>query len=424
MLFRSNKNIFSALILFVTLFGTINAVAQNNTSSPYSYYGLGELSQPVNGISSAMGGTGMAFRNSNSIDIYNPAALANLDSLKFIFNVGLVSKTTNLNQKGKSDLVHDNNFSQLSFGFRVSPRVATAVSLTPYTNVGYDISTREKVTGSDYDYIQRTLTGSGGLNKLTLANGVSILENLSLGVNTNFLFGNNTTDEIVVLQGSSYVYSSQQQLISQGIYFDFGLQYTGELNREWDVTVGAKFQPELGVRSKRKLYVTNYQSSVGDTIYKNTLDRGSFDVPMSYGFGLGFTKNKQLWIGADYLHERWSETEIFKESNQLKDRNRFSVGMNYNANDGYATKFLKKLSYRFGTFYDTGYIKVESERINTKGVSFGLGLPMAKGKGMLNISFEFGQMGTTDNDNIREDFGRVTIEMSLFERWFIKRKYQ
>ena len=298
MLFRSNKNIFSAIILFVALLGTVNGVAQNNTSSPYSYYGLGELSQPVNGISSAMGGTGMAFRNSNSIDIYNPAALANLDSLKFIFNVGLVSKTTNLNQKGKSDLVHDNNFSQLSFGFRVSPRVATAVSLTPYTNVGYDISTREKVTGSDYDYIQRTLTGSGGLNKLTLANGVSILENLSLGVNTNFLFGNNTTDEIVVLQGSSYVYSSQQQLISQGIYFDFGLQYTGELNREWDVTVGAKFQPELGVRSKRKLYVTNYQSSVGDTIYKNTLDRGSFDVPMSYGFGLGFTKNKQLdWSG-------------------------------------------------------------------------------------------------------------------------------
>lgn len=424
MSYRNNNTVYLYTILLACfLFGNITLKAQNNTSSPYSHFGLGELSQPVNGISSAMGGTNLAFRDFNSIDTYNPASLANLDSLKFIFNVGLTSKFTSINQKGESDMFHDNNFSQLSFGFRVSPTLSTAVALVPYTNVGYEINTIEKVSGSAGTF-NRSHRGEGGLNKFVLSNGIRLTKDLSLGINTSFLFGNNKTDEILTLTGGSYVYDSQEQLISQGIYFDFGLQYTQRLSKDGELTFGAKFQPKQGVSSKRKMNVTNYQSGAGDTIYKNTLDRGTFDVPMTYGAGLGYTYKKQLWIGADYLHEAWDETEIFKKSNEFKARDRYSIGMNYNANDGYATKFWKKLSYRFGAFYDTGYIQVEKERIETKGVSFGVGLPLANGKGMINLSFEFGQMGTTENDNVREDYGRFTLELSLFERWFVKRKYR
>jgi len=410
-------------LCFLFLLSGLIVHAQNNTSSPYSYYGLGELNPGVNGSIVGMGGTNLAFQNGNNLNVFNPASLAGIDSLKFIFNTGLTSKYTKMNQKGKSDNFHDNNFTHLAFGFRVSPMISTSLSLIPYTNVGYEISTRELVVGTSTDYFQRTLSGSGGLNKFVWSNGVKLTENLYLGANAIFLFGNNTTDEILTMDNSSYVYLSQQQLISRGIYANIGVQFHHKLTNEWDLSMGGKFQPKQSISSKRKFYVTNYQSSVGDTIYKNTLDRGTFDVPMTYGLGLGFVKKKQLFVGADYLHEKWSNTKIFKKANQLVDRNRFSVGMNYIANDGYETKFLKKMTYRLGAFYDTGYIKVEDERIKTKGVSFGLGIPMARQKGMINLSFEFGQMGTTDNDNVREDYGKVTVELSLFERWFVKRKY-
>lgn len=410
----------SAIVIFC---GNVPVLAQNNTSSPYSYFGLGELNDGGNGQSLSRGGTNLAFRNGDNINIDNPASLAGIDSLKFIFNLGFSSKFTKMNQNGKSDNFYDNNISQVGFGFRISPIVSTAITIRPYTNVGYEISSREKVNGSNSEYFIRTLTGNGGLNQFIWSNGFAISENLYLGANAIFLFGNNTSDEILVLENNSYVYSSQKQLISQGVYGNFGLQFHNNIGREWGMSVGAILQPKFGVSSKRKIYVTNYQSSVGDTVYKNTLDRGEFDVPMTYGLGIGLTKKKRMWIGADYLCEKWSDTKIFKENNEFVDRNKFSFGFNYIANDGYATKFLKKLTYRFGAFYDSGYLKIASDRINKKGITFGIGLPMAREKGVVNLSFEFGQMGTTTNDNVREDYGKITVEMSLFERWFVKRKY-
>lgn len=406
-------------MLLVLVSGVHVCIAQNNTSSPYSRYGLGELNPVGVGQASGFGGTSLSFRNRNYLSVDNPAGLTAIDSLKFIFNIGVSSKVSNLNQSGDSDVLYDNNLSHISLGFRVSPRIASAVSLIPYTSVGYNISTLEKVNGST-DYFQRILSGSGGLNQFVISNGITLSKNLHLGINAIYLFGNNTANETITL-GNTYNITVEK-LISKGIYGNIGLQYQQAVTKDWEVTIGAKFQPKIQVAAKKSENVSN--SGAGNVIDDNTLNKGSFDVPMTYGFGLGFTKNKQLWLGADYLHEKWSDTKIFKKSSALVDRDRFSVGMNYMANDGYATKFLKKLTYRFGAFYDTGYIMNGVDRIKSKGVSFGFGIPMAQRKGEINLSFEFGQMGTTDNNNIREDYGKLTIEMSLFETWFLKRKYQ
>ncbi|WP_372751288.1 hypothetical protein [Labilibaculum sp.] len=429
MWFRTKNNFSSFIIkritilsIFLLVMGEFAVTAQNNTSSPYSYFGLGELAESSSAVSSALGGGGLSYKSGGYLAIDNPASLAGIDSLKFIFNVGMVSKNSKLNQKGESDSFSDNNLTQLAFGFRVSPLISTAISLVPYTNVGYEITTIETVTGGT-DYYQRTVTGNGGLNQLVWTNGFKVSENFHLGLNTIFIFGNNTHAEYLVLEESSYSYVSEEEMISQGVFVNMGAQYHGSLNREWDFSLGAKFQPKIGVSAKERIVVTNYASSTGDTIYENSLNRGSFDVPMTYALGVGLTKNKQLWVGADYLHEKWSDTEIFNEQNELEDRDKFSVGVSYSQNSGYETKFVKKLTYRFGAFYDTGYIKVNGENISTRAVTCGLGIPLSRDKGVINVAFEFGQMGTTVNDNVREDYGKITLEFSLFERWFMKQKY-
>jgi hypothetical protein len=46
--FNSTKKLI-AILSFALLFVTTNAFAQNNTSSTYSYFGLGELMQNSNG---------------------------------------------------------------------------------------------------------------------------------------------------------------------------------------------------------------------------------------------------------------------------------------------------------------------------------------------------------------------------------------
>tara|TARA_R110001583_G_scaffold43936_2_gene139553 strand:- start:10848 stop:12125 length:1278 start_codon:yes stop_codon:yes gene_type:complete len=419
--FYSAKRII-ALLGISLVFITSSAIAQNSTSSPYSYYGLGELSMNSNGNSISMGGTSLAYRGGRVLNFQNPAALAHVDSLKFIFNVGMGVKFTNLNQRDKSDSFNDYNLTRLAFGFKVSPRYSTAFSVSPYSNLGYEITEREKVIGSE-DYLNRSLKGTGGLNQLTWSNGVKVTKDLSLGLNATYLFGNNGRDEIIILESaSSYIYSNNSKLISKGIYLDFGAQYQMDLGK-YDLTLGAKYQPKLGVAAKQIVRVTNYSSSgVGNSPYENT-NRGTFDVPENYGIGFGLNKNKQLWIGGDYLHEKWSDTKVFDKENDLRDRNKFSLGMEYKADDGYARKFFKKMTYRLGGFYDTGYITIDDEKISTMGLSLGFGIPMAKDAGMINIAVEFGTAGTTTNSLVREDFTRITVDINLFESWFVKRKY-
>ena len=420
-LFYSAKRIV-VLVAIGLVFLTSSAIAQNSTSSPYSYYGLGELSMNSTGNSISMGGTSLAYRGGRVLNFQNPAALAYVDSLKFIFNVGMGVKYTNLNQRNKSDRFNDYNLTRLAFGFKVSPRYSTAFSISPYSNLGYEITERLKVPGSDR-YSNTSLKGSGGLNQLTWSNGVKVTKDFSLGFNATYLFGNNSRDEIITLEsGSSYVYQNNSKLISKGIYLDFGAQYQMDLGK-YDLTLGAKYQPKLGVSAKQIVEVTNYSAGgVGAIRYEDT-NRGTFDVPEGYGIGFGLSKNKQFWLGGDYLHEKWSETKVFEKESSLRDRNKFSLGMEYKADDGYARKFFKKMTYRLGGFYDTGYITIDDEKISTMGLSLGFGIPMARDGGMINVAVEFGTSGTTSDGLVREDFTRITVDINLFETWFIKRKY-
>ncbi len=419
--FYSAKRIIALVGISLALL-TNSAMAQNSTSSPYSYYGLGELSLNGSGSSISMGGTSLAFRGGRELNFQNPAALAHVDSLKFIFNVGMGVKFTDLKQRDKSDRFSDYNLTRLAFGFKVSPHYSTAFSISPYSNLGYEITEREKVTGSD-NYLNRALKGTGGLNQLTWSNGFKLTKDLSLGFNASYLFGNNARDEIITLESaSSYIYQNNSKLISKGIYLDFGAQYQMDLGK-YDLTLGAKYQPKLGVSAKQIIKVTNYSNGVGAVRYEDS-NRGTFDVPESYGVGFGLSRNKQFWIGGDYLHEKWSNTKVFNKENPLRDRNKVSLGMEYKADDGYARTFFKKMTYRLGGFYDTGYITIDEEKISTMGISLGFGIPMAKDAGMINIAVEYGSAGTSKSSLVREDFTRITVDINLFETWFFKRKYQ
>lgn len=414
---KSLKSIgkFCFLSVMGLIFISSDLTAQNNTSSPYSYYGYGELMS--HDITNPTGMASLSYSDGSVLNINNPAALSQLDSLKFMFQFGMSAKFSKLNQGNDDDTFNDLNFSKLAFGFKAAPGYGVAVSLAPYTSLGYDITNVEFIEGGT-DYVVRSLKGTGGLNQLILSNGFQLTKNLSLGVNGIYIFGNNSRDESIIPQGgTASTYLNTSKLISSGLNFNVGAQYQFNFIDN-SIVLGMKYQPKIGIRAKREIEVVN----LGTVSYNDT-DRGRYEVPEIYGFSLGINKGKQLWIGADYLLEKWSETKKFEKDNQLVDRNKFSLATIYKANDGYATKFFKKLTYRFGAFYDTGYMKVRDERITTRGFSFGVGMPLARGKGMINMSLEFGQMGLTANNLVREDYGKINIELNLFENWFIKRKY-
>jgi hypothetical protein len=63
--------------------------AQSGTNSPYSQYGFGELTEQSTGFNRGMNGVGIGYREHNQVNFLNPASYSAVDSMSFIFDVGI-----------------------------------------------------------------------------------------------------------------------------------------------------------------------------------------------------------------------------------------------------------------------------------------------------------------------------------------------
>ena len=63
-------------------------MAQNNTNSPYTRFGYGDLGERSFGAGRAMGGVGYGLRSPKQINPMNPASYSCMDSLTFLFDFG------------------------------------------------------------------------------------------------------------------------------------------------------------------------------------------------------------------------------------------------------------------------------------------------------------------------------------------------
>ena len=77
-------NKIQAVLLVFLLFFVQLSVGQNNTNSPYTRYGYGELVDVNSAEQRAMGGTAIGMRNGSSINAANPASYSAVDSTTFI----------------------------------------------------------------------------------------------------------------------------------------------------------------------------------------------------------------------------------------------------------------------------------------------------------------------------------------------------
>jgi hypothetical protein len=76
-----------------------------------------------------------------------------------------------------------------------------------------------------------------------------------------------------------------------------------------------------------------------------------------------------------------------------------------------------------GARYNQTYLNLYGQSINEFGISFGLGLPLPRSLTTIDLSLEVGRGGTTAKNLIQETFVNFTVGVSIYERWFVKRRY-
>lgn len=412
----------------IVLPGLLFAQFNNNTTSPYSRFGLGDLHSYSFGRTFAMGGASLASRNSQQINTANPASYTAVDSLVFLFEFGMNGKFSNYRNDLTSMNANDVNFRYLAMNFQIKNWLATSVGLTPYSDVGYDVTITEDV--ENVGEIRSFYYGEGSLSRAYFGLALEPVKNISVGANLNYLFGTlNRNAEIAFLDASDF-YSIQkyEKIRVRDFGLNFGLQATVPLKNDQNIhfAVVLENKPEYTAfySDITQKNLTSGNSSDLDTLNFQEEEKSFIRFPLSYGAGISYVKDNQLEINLDYYHQNWSEAIFFDSNNPvLTDLDKFAVGAEWIPDKFSIRSYLNRIAYRAGLKYEKSYLMLNNQQIKDFGISFGVGLPVYRSNSTINVAAEIGRRGTRKSNLVVENYAKLNVSVNLYDLWFIKRRF-
>ena len=424
--------------------GVMTATAQSNGSnSSYSRFGLGLLADQSQGYNRSMGGVGQGLRSGNRINKLNPASYSAVDSLSFLFDVGMGLQRTRMKQGGTHQAANNTSFDYVIAGYRLRKSLGMAVGFVPYTNIGYTFShttevTKDPLLSQDVTQTQ-SFSGSGGLHEAFLGLGWQPVMGLSVGFNAGFLWGD---IEHITAQSFSEGGVESSNYSSLATYYnaalrtwraDIGVQYRRILNSTNRLTVGAT----VGIGHKIGNPATLVRiSQDGDTA---TLSASkAFQLPMTYSLGVGWEWSERLLVAADVTMEQWkncttpqvryegAEMKYVAAEGEYLNRWRVAAGAEY-VPGRYDASYLRRINYRFGMSYSTPYLKVNGlDGPSELNVTAGVGLPIfnVSSRSFVNVGVQWTYRHASAASLITENVIRLNLGLTFHEAWFMKRRFR
>ena len=407
------KRIVSLLVVSLMM---VCAWAQNATSSPSSRFGYGELNDNLPGSYRAMGGVGMGMRSNKVINPAQPASYTACDSMTFMFDIaGSLLYTNYGDANGERNRVNG-NLEYVTMQFPIwRQHIAMSFGLTPYSSVGYDFALSDSIS-SGYQHT-KTYSGEGGFTQVYGGLSVNLFDWVALGANLYYMFGETTQKRTLTFTDASL------KSVNQGDYLHVNslrLRYGAQLFHTF-----GKHSMSLGgiLECKQAFTKCEYrrlESTTSDTI--STMDNGDsvrFEMPMVYGFGLGYAYDNRLTIGVDYQVQNWSNVLYFSKESMLSKRHRLALGVEYR-HDPTSRKYVNQMYWRLGANCATSYTTNQFDQAHVS-VSLGIGFPLRSIGTVINTTFEYGKRGF-EADLLTENYLRFVVNAAIAEHWFFKRK--
>ncbi|MCT4590799.1 MAG: hypothetical protein N4A71_23450 [Carboxylicivirga sp.] len=444
-------NIYKLVITFLlVVFITNTTSAQNRTYSPYSRYGLGEVQEDGFGRNAAMGHTGIALSSSYNLNNLNPASYFSMDSVSFFFEGGVSGFSQEISSKNMTAKFSDMNFSYFAIGFPVAKWGFMSIGVKPESLVGYeffDDNESANLPATSGDYTKSMYIGDGNTTKAYTGIALSPFKDFSFGVHASYLFGKVSHRSIAEFPNDPFAFKlgTSSEISLNDFYFDFGAQYRQRLSDRHNIVFGAVFTPKTGISGKLKRLVaagTSFNRDGVTIINADTLayserkfNSNTLELPAKYGIGIAYNIEDQMTVTADYSLTKWSETDFPALPSVTNDENAFTIGdeqkiafgLEYIPNYRSASFYPSRIKYRLGTSYKKEYLiapqSAGGDHLTDFGITFGMGLPLKRSKTSFNLAFEWGQRGSTDNGLVKENYMRFTMNLTLHEYWFMKRKF-
>ncbi|MBO4941913.1 MAG: hypothetical protein J6C95_00605 [Muribaculaceae bacterium] len=408
-----------ALTLALALAFVLPVCGQNGTMTPYSAYGLGMLRDRSTSIQRAMGGVGYAMNSGRQINAMNPASYAAIDSLTFLFDIGLdlTAMWQNEIQDGKP--VNDKRFGggldYVTMQFPLGKYMGGSVGLVPFSSVGYSFGNKIE-NGID------SRQGSGSLNELYLGIAGRPFNGFTVGAHVSYLFGTilNETYAYISLNQSSLF---QRQLVVRDYRFNFGAQYSFAPVAGDRLTLGLTYSPSKALLGTGRS--VNYDTSDNEVQFSDEHKlKDSYSIPETWGAGINYQFGRKVMVEVDYTYQPWSKAKFRQsESNSLQsygDRSKYAIGLQYVPD--FRGSYFKRINYRAGAFWSDDYLKLRGNQLREYGVTAGFGFPVPEFKTTVNIGFEWKHRQAHPDPLIKEDYLSITIGVNFNEMWFRQSK--
>ena len=308
------------------------------------------------------------------------------------------------------------------------------LSLTPFSNVGYNIETVTEEPG--LGQVTSSFRGSGGYYRLLFGNGIEYKQ-FRGGINVSYIFGRTNNQQRIIAtddQGLDIGFSTitdTDALRAKGVEVQLGAQQDfvlarGENRPTKILTVGVtgNFGTKLNGEAFR-LITTNsrFAGQRTDTAFFQTAEAQTVQLPTRFGVGVFYRHRNHFSAGFDVTRIGWDTySNTLRPNERLENVYKVAAGAEWIPHYQAFGKYWKRVSYKIGAYANQdprGGVSAE------QGFSLGLGLPIVQPReeiSYVNLSLNAGNFGTAGD--ISQRYVRLVVGFTLTDNtWFYKRRF-
>ena len=409
-------------------------MAQDPTSdvgfTPYSIFGIGDLSRPGLTYNLSMGGIGIGDRNVRVINILNPAAVTARDDKAFMMDFALSNCNTIYRQGDLKSANNVTNMRNVVASMPITRNAAFKLGIVPYSNVGYKFYSHENNDElvSQVGDIAYTHHGEGSIYQTFLGAAVTLFDRLSIGADGQYYFGkidrhadldfNTALNYKSIESGKKYVVSA--------FNLKLGLQYAQPVGSRYEAVLGATYALKTKLKGRSTDYAFGNSSLLTDTIVFDVKNIQGIYIPSEMGLGFTFKEKDKWMFGFDYVRQNWNGMD-FEETPSMKfatvTSNNFRAGFEFTPNRYDIRYYAKRVTYRAGIYHERTYMSLNGNQINATGITLGASFPVFRYYNAINLGLDFGQRGSLKNNMVMERYFMVNVGFNLHDIWFIKPLY-
>jgi long-subunit fatty acid transport protein len=418
------------IIVNICLLFSLAIFAQEGTSSPYSFYGIGDIKFKGTIENRSMGSISV-FPDSIHLNIQNPAHFASLKLTGFSTG-GTYANTKSVTETEKTKSKRT-SLDYMAFGIPIG-KLGLGFGLIPYSSLGYKIGNLTNIRDNNNTIIRSVFSrynGIGGVNKVFVGFGYQLTKKINFGADIQYNFGTIETSNLQYQSDLQYGSRENNSSDLKGVNFNFGLTYQTKINLKNTFFSSLSYTPEskLTLGNTRDIQVIELLSTTAVRVIESqsiAVENTIIKLPSKLSIGSGFGQVKKWLIGGEVsfmqnsvMSNRFNDIEgsVFENST------RYSLGGFFIPNYNSYSNYYKRVVYRGGLRYENTGLVLQNKSITDFACNIGVGLPLGGTFSNINIGLEIGKRGTKYYNLVEENYMNISVGLSLIDKWFVKRKF-